>query len=432
MPLLALSWTPDGQHLVSSTNDLRIRFWEPTTGKVLRTVAVTAQMQTLSRDARAAAASGRDGRLTVSNLEGGEGAALPGGTYTTGAVWSPRGDRLAVAHDQGGAAIWDPDTGRMLRRLAETGQYPVRVAWSPTGDVLAVTSNGRQPQVRLWNPETGAKLTTVEADPYPPVAWSRDGRFIATTGADNTVRTWEAATGKALQTLSGHTKEVFMVAWSADGETLASGGVDTSVRLWDVKTGKVRHVLKEHDSYVHGLAWSPDGKTLAALDFNGTVIWWDAADNRVRHKAVFPATVAYGVAWSPDGKLLAAGSGEKAAIRLFDGASGELLRRLPAIPNYVGPTDFSPDGKTLLAHAYGCLQLLDMPTGQPRGTLTILEDGTHLALTAEGHWRGSPSVEDQLVYIAVTDAGQETLTYAEFSTKYGWKNDPDKVRLLEK
>lgn len=76
------------------------------------------------------------------------------------------------------------------------------------------------------------------------------------------------------------------------------------------------------------------------------------------------------------------------------------------------------------------MQVLDAASGRPRGLFLAWQDEGQLALHANGHWRGSPGIEQQLLYIAVTEAGQETLTPTEFCRKYTWQNEPDQVRLL--
>ena len=96
------------------------------------------------------------------------------------------------------------------------------------------------------------------------IAWSPDGRTLASPSADGTIRLWDAATGKLRRTLEGHEGGVNSVAWSPDGKTLASASDDKSIRLWDAETGKLLEALEGHSNWVYGVAWSPDGRTLAS------------------------------------------------------------------------------------------------------------------------------------------------------------------------
>jgi hypothetical protein len=97
------------------------------------------------------------------------------------------------------------------------------------------------------------------------VAFSPDGRIIASGSLDATVKLWDTATGKELRTLIGHTSLVSTLAFSPDGKILASGGVDFAIRTWDVLTGKPLKVLQQHANGVTAVAFTPDGKTILFL-----------------------------------------------------------------------------------------------------------------------------------------------------------------------
>jgi WD40 repeat protein len=103
------------------------------------------------------------------------------------------------------------------------------------------------------------------------VAFSPDGKTVASGSEDKTARLWDAATGNERQKLEGHDNYVSAVAFSPDSKMVASGSWDKTVRLWDAATGEERQKLEGHDSYIRAVAFSPDGKTVASGSEDNTV-----------------------------------------------------------------------------------------------------------------------------------------------------------------
>ena len=221
------------------------------------------------------------------------------------------------------------------------------VAFSPDGRLLA--SGGSDRTVRLWDPATGKHRRTLKGHTniVYAVAFSPDGQLLASSGRDKTVRLWEPTTGKRWRTLKGHTGYVDAVAFSPDGRLLASsGGGDCTVRLWDPATGKQQRTLTGHTNIVSAVAFSPDGQLLASSSKDRTVRLWDPATGKHRRTLTGHAEVVRAVAFSPDGQLLASSGGDR-TVRLWDPATGKQRHALIGHTGHVCAVAFSPDGRLL-------------------------------------------------------------------------------------
>ena len=147
------------------------------------------------------------------------------------------------------------------------------------------------------------------------VAFSPDGKLLASGSRDQTIKLWDVASGQAVRTLTGHTDKVTSVAFSPDGKLLASGSDDETVKLWDVASGQEVRTLMGHTDFVTSVAFSPDGNLLASGSWDKTVMVWDVGTGEKIYTLkthIDPEMVGLGVetiAFSPDGILLALGGG---------------------------------------------------------------------------------------------------------------------------
>jgi PKD repeat protein len=233
-----------------------------------------------------------------------------------------------------------------LRTLEGHTSSVFSVAFSPDGKLLA--SGSWDDTVKLWEVSTGQEVRTLEGHTNSvwSVAFSPDGKLLASGSLDDTVKLWDAATGRELRTLEGHTDDVESVAFSPDGKLLASGSDDDTIKLWDVATGSVVRTLRGHTGDVESVAFSPDGKLLASGSGDDTIKLWDAATGQELRTLEGHTAWVLSVAFSPDGQILASGSDDD-TIKLWDAATGRLVRTLEGHTAWVLSVAFSPDGELL-------------------------------------------------------------------------------------
>jgi Tol biopolymer transport system component len=234
------------------------------------------------------------------------------------------------------------------------------------------------------------------------VAFSPDGKYLATASKDHTARLWDATTGKEVRTFKGHKLGVYSVTFSPDGKTLATSSEDQTVRVWDVESGK-ELACSSHVGEVYHVVFSPDGKRVATCGSDNVVILWDAATLTRQAKLEGHTHRVVTVSFSPDGRRLASACGTSAAndttqaggeVKIWDVATGKEVTSLPpATSTGVLTIVFSPDGKRLAGACMGKkVRIWEAATGQESLALeghTL--DVYHVAFSPDGRRLASSS-----------------------------------------
>jgi WD40 repeat protein/serine/threonine protein kinase len=317
------------------------------------------------------------------------GAEVSRGNNDQGAVFSPDGTRVAEAcavdlDKKPAVRVSDARSGREVALLRGHAKDVVCVAFSPDGRRLATGSADHT--ARVWDAASGRELASLKghAAAVNAIAFSPDGARVATASADGTARTWDEAGSKASQmaVMSGHAKGVRCVAFSHDGTRTVTGSEDQTARVWDAATGAQVAVLRGPRLPVRCVAFSPDGARVAAGAGDAIVRLWEVSG--AREVGVFRghADAVLSVAFSPDGTRLAAGS-EDTTARVWDIPT-------PITGNCVA---FSPDGRRLATTAGNAARVWDLATGVPLAELrgheataravTFSPDGSRLATASD-------------------------------------------------
>jgi WD40 repeat protein/serine/threonine protein kinase len=328
----ALVYSPDGKELASLGKD-GVRMWQVAAGSgpgVLRGHENYVYPVACSPDSRLIASGGWDDAIRLWNAHSGEPVAtLRGhGAWIADLAFTPDGKKLCSLANDGTLRIWDVTDRRLVRTLRQkTIVSPAlvhKIAIHPNGRLVAAGGGGK---VQFWDLATGDELADLQLTArairvvrFSPngrllaaveddvrgtgnsavaildfasrkllaelpgkrplihaVAFSSDGKTIATGGDDRAVRIWNVETGEQLRQLDGHFHDVFAAAYSPDGTRLATAGRDRIIRLWNPTTGDQMAQLRGHTDYVFSLAFTPDGATLVSGSGDTTVRLWRTA-----------------------------------------------------------------------------------------------------------------------------------------------------------
>ena len=303
-----------------------------------------------------------------------------------------------------GQAAGQPQRQRLhiVRTLDGNADWVNAVAFSPDGQYAL--SGGANNTVRLWEVVTGRSIQTftgLESQPIS-VALSPDGEHLVSESSDGHVRLWNVDTGEPVRTFERQSEAVLAATFSPDGKYVLSGsGQSGTLRLWDTATGQIVRTFDENMEAVFSLAFSPDGKyVLSGSGQSGTLKLWDVASGsvvRAFDEGDWDSTYVFSVAFSPDGRYALSGSDDMTA-RLWDVESGDLLRTFDGHSGLVIAVSFSPDGQYVLSGSSDMkVQLWKVETGNLGYVFEGDADGVNaIAFSPDGRYVLSGSKDNDV------------------------------------
>jgi WD40 repeat protein len=265
-------------------------------------------------------------------------------------VWGPGAGQVSLLGWETPVEVLDLRSLKPLRRIA-AGRKLIHFAAAADGNTVAWCENSTR--VEVVNLRSDKALVLDAGNQQPSMAFSPDGKLLATCGYGTEAKLWDPVTGRLVRSLDAGPAEGGLTAvFSPDGKVVAVGNRNAETRLFETASGKVLHTLPRKMS--QELRFSPDGSTLAVAYVDGHVGLWDVARGTLLRERASGAEEVYTLDWSPAGDVLVT-AGRSGKIVLWDPRDLSALKELEA-PEWVIQARFSPDGSRLFT-AGGTSQL---------------------------------------------------------------------------
>ena len=356
--VVKVAFSPDGTRLLTAGLDTRVNLWDVDTGELLKSFSVhsfAVEGICWFNNGASFISSDQAGYIRVTDIESNQDDAILQQDEDSRAVCIKDSNGFIATGN--GRKVFIRNADKEVVRsfyVAPKKSNVEELSFSPDGQLLAVADS--EGVVALWDPDSGKLVRELKehSEIVNSLAFTPDGTKLVTGGGDGKVLVWDVATGKRLWSLKGHRYDIYSVACSPDGKLIASSAWDQSLLLWDAETGQLvqKAKCKEVDSEVSldhkftALTFSPDSRHIVAGTQASEIYYFNCKTGLEVDRFFCNCRTIYTMTFSPDGSRLVTGSPDW-TVRIWDSKTHEELRVLTGHTSNVETVCFNRDGSKL-------------------------------------------------------------------------------------